>query len=104
MATESTSISGDERKPPPDAEPGRRNRRKIRTRRGAQSKILIRIDYDTFLEGVVGPGETCELVGFGPVPVSAVRDFMATGDPFIGAILTKGKRLVGVAHLGRSPT
>jgi hypothetical protein len=64
----------------------------------------VRIDYDTWLRGApVGP-ETCELVGYGPIAVSAVRDLVATGDPFVAAILTKGKALVGVAHLGRQPT
>jgi hypothetical protein len=72
-------------------------------RRGAAVKLLVRIDYDTWLRGVPTDGETCELVGFGPVAVSAVRDLVELGDPFVAAILTRGKHLVGVAHLGRRP-
>lgn len=72
-------------------------------RQGAQVKLLVRIDYDTFLRGVSREGETCELVGYGPIAVSAVRDLIETGDPFVAAILTRGEALVGVAHLGRKP-
>jgi hypothetical protein len=46
----------------------------------------------------------CELAGFGPVAVSAVRDLLDTADPFLAAVVTKGKEVVGVAHLGRRPT
>jgi hypothetical protein len=71
---------------------------------GARSKILVRVDYESFLRGFPTAGETCEIAGFGPVSVSAVKDLMSKGDPFIVAILTKAKELVGVAHLGRKPT
>ncbi|MGH9029610.1 MAG: DUF222 domain-containing protein, partial [Acidimicrobiales bacterium] len=67
-------------------------------------KLLVRIDYDTWLRGFPAQGETCELVGYGPVAASAVRDLVDTGDPFVAAILTRARRLVGVAHLGRKPT
>jgi hypothetical protein len=89
-------------RPPPDGGGGRRRRR--RSRFGAPVKLLVRIDYDAWLRGVAAEGETCELVGFGPVAVSAVRDLVETGDPFVAAVLTRGKALVGVAHLGRQPT
>ncbi|MGH9028233.1 MAG: DUF222 domain-containing protein, partial [Acidimicrobiales bacterium] len=62
---------------------------------GAPVKLLVRIDYDTFLRGVPVEGETCELVGYGPVSVSAIRELIETGDPFVAAILTRGKKLVG---------
>jgi hypothetical protein len=74
-----------------------------RSRGGAPVKLLVRIDYDVFLRGVRLPGETCELAGYGPVPASVVRELVANGDPFVAAILTKGKSLVGAAHLGRRP-
>jgi hypothetical protein len=41
------------------------------------------------------------VVGLGPVPVQVVRDIMEGGSPFLKAVLTKGKDIVGVAHLGR---
>jgi hypothetical protein len=68
------------------------------------AKILVRIDYDTFLRGAPTSGEVCEIVGFGPVSVSAVKELIETENPFIAAILTKARRIVGVAHLGRRPT
>ena len=37
------------------------------------------------------------------MPVSAVKDAIANGDPFIAAIMTDMKDVMGVAHLGRSP-
>jgi hypothetical protein len=75
-----------------------------RGRRGAPATILCRVDWDAFLAGVAREGEVCELAGYGPVAVSVVRDLLANGDPFVAAILTKGREVVGVAHLGRRPT
>jgi hypothetical protein len=73
-------------------------------KRRITTKILVRIDYESFLRGFPTEGETCEIAGFGPVSVSAVKDLMRLEDPFIVAVLTKAKKLVGVAHLGRKPT
>jgi Domain of unknown function (DUF222) len=75
-----------------------------RRRRGAPVKLLLRVDYNAWLRGVAAPGETCELAGYGPIPMSVAQELIATGDPFVAAILTKGEQLVGVAHLGRKPT
>lgn len=72
--------------------------------RGAKAKLIFRIDYDTWLRGAPVDGETCELVGYGPVPVSVVDELLATGDPFVTAVLTKAKALVGSVHFGRYPT
>ncbi|MDQ1400680.1 MAG: hypothetical protein QOF81_1143 [Acidimicrobiaceae bacterium] len=84
---------------------GRRGRGgRARVQRGAPVKLLVRVDLDAFLRGFPTDGETCELVGYGPISVSAVQDLLKDGDPFIAAILTKGKQLLGVAHLGRQPT
>lgn len=120
LAMDSTSQDSDKAEPPgptcgpqgPPPEPppppavSRRGkpRHPRRRRRGAPAKILVRIDYDTWLRGVARPGETCELVGYGSVPVSVVDDLLERSDPFVAAILTKGQKLVGVAHLGRAPT
>jgi hypothetical protein len=38
------------------------------------------------------------------VAASAIRDLMDTDDPFLAAVVTKGKDVVRVAHLGRRPT
>ncbi len=62
------------------------------------------MDYDTWLRGFPVQGETIELVGHGPIAMSAARQLLDQGDPFVAAILTKCKAVVGVAHLGRQPT
>ena len=68
---------------------------------GARAKIIVRVDLPALLRGQVGPGEACEVAGFGPIAASAIRDLIDTGDPFLAAVVTKGTRVVGVAHLGR---
>src|SRR5205085_695575 len=42
--------------------------------RSTAAKILVRIDFDTLLRGHPVDGETCEIVGYGPVAVSAVEE------------------------------
>jgi hypothetical protein len=72
--------------------------------RPAPLKLLVRVDLDTLFRGYPSEGETCELVGYGPIAVSALEDLAASRSPFVAAILTRAKALVGVAHLGRRPT
>ena len=67
------------------------------------AKIIVRVDLPALLRGQVGAGEVCELAGFGPVAASAVRDLIDTGDPFLAAVVTRGEKVVGVAHRGRRP-
>ena len=71
------------------------------TRAGSRAKIIVRVDLAALLRAQVGPGECCEIAGFGPVAVSAIRDLLDTGDPFLAAVVTRGHKVVGVAHLGR---
>ena len=63
----------------------------------------MRVDLEALLRGRATDGEVCEIAGFGPVAVSAVRDMIDSDDPFLAAVATRGERLVGVAHLGRRP-
>jgi len=72
-------------------------------RRTGSPKIIVRVDLATLLRGFATEGEVCEIAGFGPVAVSAVRDLIDTDDPFLSAVATRGQKLVGVAHLGRRP-
>jgi hypothetical protein len=65
------------------------------------TKILVRVDLDALLRGSPVGDETCEIAGYGPVAVSAVREMIDTADPFLVAIATKGEQVLGVAHLGR---
>jgi hypothetical protein len=72
--------------------------------KNGSTKILARVDLPALLRGYPVGDETCELAGYGPVAVSALRDLIDTGDPFLAAVVTKGEEVVGVAHLGRRPT
>ncbi len=72
-------------------------------RRVGPPKIIVRVDLEALLRGFPTEGEVCEIAGFGPVAVSAVRDMIDTDDPFLTAVATRGQELVGVAHLGRRP-
>jgi hypothetical protein len=66
-------------------------------------EVMVRIDHSALVRGYALDGETCELAGFGPVSPQVVADIMESEDPFYKAVLTKGKDVVGVAHLGRRP-
>jgi len=67
-------------------------------------KVLVRVDLEALFRDHPTEGEVCEIAGYGPVPVSVVKDLLAQGDTFLAAIITKGEAVVGVAHLGRSHT
>ena len=66
-------------------------------------EVMVRVDLEALLRGCPTAGETCEVAGFGPVPAKVVADIMEGGNPFLKAVITKGKDIVGVAHLGRRP-
>lgn len=65
---------------------------------------MVRIDWDALVRGFVTGDETCEVAGVGQVPVSVVRAMIATDDPFLAAVVTRGQDVVNVAHLGRRPS
>ncbi|HZN15314.1 MAG TPA: DUF222 domain-containing protein [Acidimicrobiales bacterium] len=69
----------------------------------AKAKVIFRVDWPAWLRGYPTDGEVMELVGFGPVAASTIGDALAAGG-FVAAVITKGARLTGVAHLGRAPT
>jgi hypothetical protein len=64
-------------------------------------KLLVRVDLPVLLRGHAMGGEVCEIVGYGPVATSVIRDLIDTADPFLAAIATSGEQVLGVAHLGR---
>ena len=70
-------------------------------KRSRRAKVLVRVDLTRLLGPPAAGGDVCELAGYGPVAVSAIRDLLDTEEPFLAAIVTKGKDVVGVAHLGR---
>jgi len=69
----------------------------------AKGRILMRarVDYAALVRGSTGPGEICEIEGVGPVPVS-VMERLAAEHPLVDAVLTQGRAVTRIAHLGRS--
>lgn len=67
------------------------------------AEVLVRVDHSALLRGYPVEAETCEVAGLGPLSPKAVIDMIDCGDPFIKAVVTKGKDVASVAHLGRRP-
>ena len=66
---------------------------------GNNIKVIVRIDHTALARGHTIAGETCDVAGLGPIPVSAAKELMA--DAFIAAVITKGRDVINAAHLGR---
>ncbi len=71
-------------------------------RRGSNVKTVIRIDHTAFTRGHTEPGETCEIIGVGPIPVTVAKALSV--DAFYAAVITRGVDIVNIAHLGRAVT
>ena len=67
-------------------------------------KGIVRIDWDALIRGWPIDGEVSEIAGIGPVPVSVIEEILASGDPFLSVVVTRGVDVVNVAHLGRKAT
>lgn len=65
--------------------------------------LSVRVDHSALIRGEALPGEACEIEGVGPTTPQAIVEMLETHDPFIKAILTKGKDVASVTHLGRRP-
>jgi hypothetical protein len=72
--------------------------------RSGGTKVLVRVDFETLFRGHPAEGEVCEIAGYGPVPVSVISEILAHPNTFLAAVITKGQKVCGVAHLGRRPT
>jgi hypothetical protein len=67
--------------------------------RGADATVHILIDHGTLVRGGTAEGEVCEIPGVGPVDVNWVTQLLGTA--FVTAVITRGKDILTVAHLGR---
>jgi hypothetical protein len=65
-------------------------------------KIVIVVDVDALRRGEVEHGETCEIRGVGPVPVSTARDLL--GDAALAIVIKNGIDVQNVTHLARRTT
>jgi hypothetical protein len=61
---------------------------------------VVRIDHTALVRGWTEPGEVCEIVGHGPIPVSVASRLL--DDAFIKAVLVGGTDVLAVSHLGRN--
>jgi hypothetical protein len=66
------------------------------------AKVIVRVDLPALRRGTTGPGEVCEIAGYGPIPVSVAHGLM--NEAFLALVLTKGKDVINVVHLGRQFT
>ncbi len=67
--------------------------------RATNVTVHVMVGHETLRSGELVPGEVCEIPGVGPVDVNWVREQL--GSAFLTAVITKGKDIVTVAHLGR---
>jgi hypothetical protein len=61
--------------------------------------VHVLVGHETPRSGELVSGEVCEIPGVGPVDVNWAREQL--GSAFLTAIITKGKDILTVAHLGR---
>jgi Domain of unknown function (DUF222) len=61
---------------------------------------VVRIDHAALVRGMTEPGEVCEIVGQGPIPVTVASRLL--DDAFLKAVVVDGTDVVAVAHLGRT--
>jgi hypothetical protein len=65
-------------------------------------KIIVVVDVAALCRGEAVPGETCEIRGVGPVPVSTARDLL--GDAALAVVIKDGVAVQNVTHLKRRTT
>jgi len=73
----------------------------LRGKRRARPVLRARFDYAAYVRGHTEPGEICELEGVGSVPVAVIERLVGE-HPIVDLVLTKGREVTHVAHLGRS--
>jgi Domain of unknown function (DUF222) len=73
-----------------------------RGRRREKYLALLRVDVEALRRGAVETDEYCEVTGIGPVPVRVARELL--GDAVMELVVTRGRDVAAVVHLGRGPT
>jgi hypothetical protein len=68
--------------------------------RRAPATIVVRVDRSAFVRSRTEPGDVCEIVGVGPIPV-VVAEKLAD-DAILKALITDGTDVRSVSHLGRT--
>jgi hypothetical protein len=70
-------------------------------KRRARPVLRARFDYSGYVRGHTEAGEICEIEGVGSVPVSVIER-LAGEHPIVDLVLTNGRDVTHIAHLGRS--
>jgi hypothetical protein len=70
--------------------------------RNVKYRALLRVDIAALVRGHVDGEECCEVAGVGPVPVRVARGVL--GDSLLHLIITRGRDVATVVHLGRRPS
>jgi hypothetical protein len=66
---------------------------------GPLPTVVVRVDHRAYVAGDTEPGEVCEIVGVGPIPVSVAQRL--ADDAFLKTIIT-GVNVLTISHLGRT--
>ncbi len=69
-------------------------------KKGPGTMVHIRVDHSAFERGTLADGETCEIPGVGPIPVTVARDLAQ--DAILSALITDGVDVRAVCNLGRN--
>ena len=69
------------------------------TPKSRSAELVLVCDVGAYWRGHTHPGEVCQVIGGGPVPVSVARDLST--EAFIKAVLHDGVAIGTVAHYGR---
>jgi hypothetical protein len=74
-------------------------------REGALEKVrgttgVVRVDHAALVRGYTEPGDVCEIVGSGPIPVAVASRLL--DDAFLKAVVVDGTDVLTVSHLGRT--
>jgi hypothetical protein len=65
-------------------------------------KVIVVVDVEALRRGEAAPGETCEIRGVGPVPVSTARHLL--GDAALAIVIKAGVDVKNVTHPKRRTT
>lgn len=80
----------------------RSTKRKRGRAKGVRAEVIVMIDRSALVRGRIEPGETCEILGQGPIPVEVCREVM--NDAFLRGVLVDGRwQFVDAAGAGRAP-
>ena len=80
----------------------RRRRKAKRGRTNPKALALLRVDLEALVRGAREGDELCEVAGVGQVSVEAARAML--GESILGVVITAGRDVLNVTHLGRRPS